>query len=169
MSDLEARIRRLEDIEAIRALKARYCNLADRGFNGAGHDDEAFASLFTDDGVFEGSAGPLQGRAAIRERARAFHPLSMHLVMNPEIEVDGDRRRPGARRRRPLRRTARSHVRRMAVRARPLHPGVPLALRGRLGEDAVRRLRGAPGLALSPAGSRCRRREARRRSHRRCG
>ena len=90
MSNLEARIQRLEDIEAIRALKGRYCNLADRGFNGAGHDDEAFASLFTEDGVFEGSAGPLQGREAIRERARSFHPLSMHLVMNPEIEVDGD-------------------------------------------------------------------------------
>jgi hypothetical protein len=93
MSNVEARLRRLEDVEAIRTLKARYCSFADRGFSGAGHDDEAFAALFTEDGVFEASAGALRGRQAIRERCRSFHPLSMHLVTNPEIEVDGDRAR----------------------------------------------------------------------------
>ena len=90
MSDVEARLRRLEDIEAIRQLKARYCSFADRGYDGAGDDDESFADLFTEDGVFEASAGPLQGREAIRERCKSFHPFSMHLVMNPEIAIDGD-------------------------------------------------------------------------------
>ena len=90
MSELEARIRRLEDIEAIRQLKARYCLLADRGYDGAGDDDRAFAELFAEDGVFEASAGPIVGRKAIEARCKKFHPFGFHVVMNPVIVVDGD-------------------------------------------------------------------------------
>jgi hypothetical protein len=90
MSDLEDRLSRLEDIEAIRQLKARYCLLADRGYDGAGDDDRAFAELFAEDGVFDASAGPIVGRQAIEARCKKFHPFGFHLVMNPVIAVDGD-------------------------------------------------------------------------------
>jgi len=93
LSELEQRLRRLEDIEAIRQLKARYCTLADRGYDGAGDDDAGFAGLFAEDGVFHSSAGPIQGREAIRARCASFHPFGMHLVTNPVIEVDGDEAR----------------------------------------------------------------------------
>ena len=42
-ADLEARVRRLEDIEAIKQLKARYCALCD-----AGYDADGIAPLFTE-------------------------------------------------------------------------------------------------------------------------
>jgi hypothetical protein len=87
---LEARLRRLEDIEEIRQLKARYCALADRGYEGAGNDDDGFAELFVDDGVFEASVGPIRGREAIRARCGHFQPFGLHLAVNPAIEVDGD-------------------------------------------------------------------------------
>lgn len=41
MSTLESRLRRLEDLEAIRALDAEYCRLLDRG------DWAGLARLFT--------------------------------------------------------------------------------------------------------------------------
>ena len=93
MSELEAvqeRLRRLEDIEAIRQLKARYCAFADRGYEHASTDDAAFADLFVEDGVFESSSGPIRGRDAIRARCASFLPFGLHLVMNPIIDVDGD-------------------------------------------------------------------------------
>ena len=46
--DLESRLTRLEDIEAIRQLKARYCEVCD-----ADHDPELILTLFTEDGIWE--------------------------------------------------------------------------------------------------------------------
>ncbi len=48
MSDLslEQRISRLEAIEQIRAMKAVYCDLCDRGY-----DPDGLAALFIDDAV----------------------------------------------------------------------------------------------------------------------
>ncbi len=48
MSPLEERLRRLEDVAAIRTLDATYCRLLDGG------DWPAMAALFTEDGVFDG-------------------------------------------------------------------------------------------------------------------
>jgi len=87
----EARLRQLEDIEAIRQLKARYCQACDDD-----HDPDAVADLFVDDGVWEASiSGRFEGRAAIhgyfaavRATGRMRH--SAHNVFNPVIEVDGD-------------------------------------------------------------------------------
>jgi hypothetical protein len=53
---LEERIRRLEDIQAIRELKARYCDICD-----ADHDADRIVELFTADGVWE-SVGGTHGR-----------------------------------------------------------------------------------------------------------
>ncbi|MDX1383576.1 MAG: nuclear transport factor 2 family protein [Thermoanaerobaculia bacterium] len=89
MSDLEARVRRLEDVEAIRRLKARYCFACD-----AGYDVEALAELFTEDAVWDGGAlGVAEGREAIRrffERAPQAMSFAVHMVTNPLIEIDGD-------------------------------------------------------------------------------
>lgn len=88
--DLEQRIARLEAIEAIKQLKARYCEICDDD-----HNPERIASVFAPDGIWEGAGfGKAQGHDAIRELFRGFQKLigfSQHNVMNPQIQVDGDR------------------------------------------------------------------------------
>lgn len=86
---LEARIRTLEDIEAIRNLKARYARYCDDDY-----DADALAPLFTEDAVWDGGMlGRCEGREAIRTffggTARVM-PYAIHHVTNPEIEVAGD-------------------------------------------------------------------------------
>lgn len=86
---LESRIQRLEDIEAIKQLKARYCALCDDGY-----DADQLADLFTEDAIWHGgSLGVAKGREKIRkffQNTPAVMPFAVHMVMNPEIEVDGD-------------------------------------------------------------------------------
>ena len=91
MSDLEARVRRLEDIEAIRQLKAAYCAACDDGY-----DADRLAALFTEDAVWDGGRtfGVVEGREAIRRHFRGASrrlTIARHQVMNPIIELDGDR------------------------------------------------------------------------------
>ncbi len=81
-TDIERRLQRLEDIEAIKQLKARCSLLVDRD------DAEGFAGLFTDDGVFAGAFQSLEGHTALR--AVTFWPFMVHYTGNPIIEVDGD-------------------------------------------------------------------------------
>ena len=81
--DLARRIQRLEDIEAIKQLKARCSLHVDRG------ERDAFADLFVGDGEFVGAFQTLVGRAAIR--AARFWPFMVHYVSNPIIDVVGDR------------------------------------------------------------------------------
>ncbi len=89
---LERRITELEDCEAIRQLKARYCAACDDNYNA-----EAIAALFTEDGVWDGAGfGRFAGRAAIREFFRMVPQrmaFALHMVMNPVIEIDGARAR----------------------------------------------------------------------------
>lgn len=92
MSDanLEARVRRLEDIEALKQLKARYAAYCD-----ADYDADRLAPLFTADAVWDGGAmGRYEGREAIRaffaSASRAV-PFAIHHVSNPILEIDGDR------------------------------------------------------------------------------
>ena len=47
--NLAARLTRLEDIEAIRQLKARYCEICDDD-----HNTALITSIFTEDGTWEG-------------------------------------------------------------------------------------------------------------------
>jgi uncharacterized protein (TIGR02246 family) len=88
-ADLEAQVRALEDVEAIKKLKARYCAQCDDNFNA-----EGIAALFTEDGVFDaGAFGKPEGREAIRNhfiKAAPALPFAIHMVMNPNIEVRGD-------------------------------------------------------------------------------
>jgi hypothetical protein len=89
-NDLEKRIRVLEDIEAIKRLKARYCAICDDN-----HNPDKIATVFDQDGIWEGGDfGKAQGHKAIRELFEGFRQLisfSQHNLMNPIIEVDGDR------------------------------------------------------------------------------
>ena len=82
LSEIERRVGRLEDIEAIKQLKARCSALVDRD------DAQGFADLFTDDGVFAGAFQSLEGREALE--GVTFWPFMVHYVGNPIIEVEGD-------------------------------------------------------------------------------
>ena len=86
---LAARIQRLEDIEAIRQLKALYCEICDDG-----HDPERILTVFTEDAVWEGRGiGTARGHdeiGALFERFRSMMSFTQHMTMNPRIAVDGD-------------------------------------------------------------------------------
>lgn len=61
LEDLERRIARIEDGEAIKRLKARYAQASDTDY-----DWRTFGTLFTDDGVWESNAfGTYHGREAV--------------------------------------------------------------------------------------------------------
>ena len=89
LEELDQRIQTLEDIEAIKQLKARYCAGADE------RDEDAFVGCFTEDASWDGgSFGHYEGRDAIRTFFRAIPDrlsFAVHYVMNPQIEVNGDR------------------------------------------------------------------------------
>lgn len=98
---LEARLGVLEDVEAIRLLKARYGELVDERYAGGAPRSPAeleriageIADLFTEDALWEGGAalGVCRGRAAIRERfAVPTLAFSWHYFVKPQIQVAGD-------------------------------------------------------------------------------
>ena len=86
---LEARITRLEDLEAIKQLKARYCEICDHD-----HDPDRIVGIFTEDGIWEGKGiGTAEGREEIRALFSRFQKaikFSQHMTMNPIIQVDGE-------------------------------------------------------------------------------
>ncbi len=87
--ELIAGLRKLEDVEQIKQLKARYCTCCDNNY-----DAEGIASLFVADGVWDGGAlGSGEGHAGIIKffrRAPSAFTFAIHNVMNPIIEVEGD-------------------------------------------------------------------------------
>jgi ketosteroid isomerase-like protein len=87
VSSLEARLRRLEDAEAIRALDAAYCRFLDDG------DWPALVELFTPDGTFDGLS-LVTGRAALQTFFGGLADSGLtafwHHVSNLEIDVEGD-------------------------------------------------------------------------------
>jgi ketosteroid isomerase-like protein len=89
---LEQRLAVLEDIEAIRKLKARYCAACDDN-----HNAETLGTLFAEDATWEASnMGRAVGRAAIQEMLGAVGRSgrirnSAHHAINPILDVDGDR------------------------------------------------------------------------------
>ncbi len=90
-ADLERRVQRLEDIEAIRVLKARYCAACDDD-----HNPDTLGPLFAADAIWEATGvGRAEGRAAIQKLLGDIGKSgrirnSAHHAMNPIIEVDGD-------------------------------------------------------------------------------
>lgn len=91
-SSLGARIRTLEDIEAIRKLKAHYCAGCDDD-----HNPERLTALFTEDAVWEATGvARAEGQQEIHRffadlRASGRIRNSAHNVFNPDIDVTGDR------------------------------------------------------------------------------
>ena len=89
MAELEKRITRIEDLEAIKQLKARYCDICDDD-----HNPNKITTIFVEDGIWEGAGfGKAQGHEAIRALFQDFQQLisfSQHMVMNPVSEVNGD-------------------------------------------------------------------------------
>ena len=90
LAEIERRLTRVEDIEAIKQLKARYCEICDDA-----HDPDRITSVFAEDGIWESADfGVAKGHAEIRKLFQKFQQLiefSQHNVMNPIIEVSGDR------------------------------------------------------------------------------
>jgi hypothetical protein len=96
LEELEARIKVLEDIEAIKKLKAAYCRLCDAGLDEErnlrellSHFDENARVDFGlgEASIFEGQAGLETFLGKVVPGAVSF---CMHMVHNPVIEVDGD-------------------------------------------------------------------------------
>ena len=86
-SSMEERLARLEAIEEIKALKARYCAYADDDY-----DAEGLASLFVPDGIWDGGQefGRYVGREDFKkflDRTRGDIRFAAHLVLNPIIEI----------------------------------------------------------------------------------
>ena len=90
MTELEQRITRIEDLEAIKQLKATYCDICDDD-----HNPDRITTIFAEDGIWEGAGfGKAQGHTAIRELFKKFQTMisfSQHQVMNPIIKIDGER------------------------------------------------------------------------------
>ncbi|MCB8914005.1 nuclear transport factor 2 family protein [Rhodococcus rhodochrous] len=89
-SPLEQRITRLEDVEAIRRLKALYCEVCDDD-----HNPDRIVSLFTEDGTWEstGSHGAHNGHGSIQSAFAGFRDLisfSQHNVTNLVVDVADD-------------------------------------------------------------------------------
>ena len=89
-NDIEARLRRLEDLLEIQQLFVDYGRHLDA------HDFDAYAALFAEGGeVLLGPLGRATGRAEIKalmERTMAdLASSNYHLVTNPTITLDGDR------------------------------------------------------------------------------
>ncbi len=88
--DIEKRLRRLEDIQAIGQLFIDYGQFLDAG------DLDAYTSLFAEDGELKlGPMGQARGRDAIKEvMTKALEGLvgtSFHIISSPIIKLDGDR------------------------------------------------------------------------------
>ena len=92
--DLAVRIARLEAVDAIRGVMADYCHFYDVGWEGAGENADRVADLFLEDGVWDGgSAGRHVGRQDIRDTCAMLGrmaEMSVHIMMNPKIDVRGD-------------------------------------------------------------------------------
>lgn len=88
--DLPVRLRRLEDLDAIRQLFMEYGRHLDNG------DLDSYVALFSEDGeLLLGPMGKARGRDEIKEMmarsTRSSAGRSWHLITNPIIDLDGDR------------------------------------------------------------------------------
>ncbi len=89
VEELAKRIQILEDVEAIKKLKARYAMACDNNYN-----IEELAKLFTEDAVWDGRPlfGVYQGKKAICEHFKqAAFIFAVHYFVSPEITIEGDK------------------------------------------------------------------------------
>ena len=87
--ELERRLTELQDIEAIKQLKAEYCDICDDA-----HNPDRIVEIFTEDAVWEGEGvATARGHTELRrlfERFAQQVSFSQHNVFNPRIAVKGD-------------------------------------------------------------------------------
>jgi len=91
--ELEGRVARLEAVHAIGNVMADYTHYFDTGWPGAGRDAKRVAHLFTEDALWEVDGSVQSGRGNIQEWCAKYgHTarMSLHIVMNPKIEIDCD-------------------------------------------------------------------------------
>jgi len=89
LEDLEKRIQALEDLEAIKALKATYAAACDDKYN-----PKKMEELFTEDAIWDGGKyfGRYEGR---NEITKFFAGVSdnilyaLHYILMPKVQVDG--------------------------------------------------------------------------------
>ena len=92
---LEQRIKRLEDIEAVKDVTARYADAVNKGWNGKTIDLAAIASVFAADARYEirdmgiATAG-VDAIIASLPRSTSMVEFSMHAFLSPVITLDGD-------------------------------------------------------------------------------
>ena len=87
---LERRIQKIEDIQAIKDLKARYANACDDFYN-----PEKMGEIFAEDAVWDGGEdfGRYEGRAAIKQFFADVSKdieFAMHYFVQPRIELSED-------------------------------------------------------------------------------
>ena len=86
---IESRLARLEDVEAIKNLKARYAYYCDHGY-----DADGMASLFVEDSLWtSNSFGTYHGRAAIHEfQSKISSEIlwALHFMICPVVSVSDD-------------------------------------------------------------------------------
>ncbi len=90
---LDAKVQRLLDLEEIKTLRYRYAYGANIIGDKPG-DLKAFANLFAQDGTFDVGMGVAKGPAEIEVMMRSLTTQwksAMHYMLNPLIELDGDR------------------------------------------------------------------------------
>ena len=94
--DLRSKIEKIEDLEAIRRLKAAYCDACDDDHNG-----DSVSTLFTKGGTWQqsGQTGQADSRVHVGRKEIAdfmyglrnagFIVRSSHIVTNPIIQISG--------------------------------------------------------------------------------
>ena len=89
IEELEKRLEKLETIDAIKRLKAKYAQIVD------GFSTQPFEDCFTENGVWDlGPSGIVKGRKAIGElfkKMPELQPFSIHYFVQADIEVQGDK------------------------------------------------------------------------------
>lgn len=106
LDDLEKKVQVLEDLEAIKKVKAKYGRLCDARYNlqtmamksGAEVDAIAreIADLFTEDGVWDGGEklGVARGREKIYQRFKeSAFKFAVHYFVMPDITIEGNKAR----------------------------------------------------------------------------
>ena len=88
ITELEKQLTALQDIEAIKQLKAEYCDICDDA-----HNPDRIVTIFADDGIWEAEGvGYAKGPAELRKLFKSFADrisFSQHNVFNPRITVQG--------------------------------------------------------------------------------
>ena len=91
IEDLAKRVQILEDIEAIKRLKARYAQACDSNYN-----PDEMVKIFTEDAVWDGGAdfGVHRGRKEIKEffkKVSGDLVFAIHYFMSPSITIEGNK------------------------------------------------------------------------------